>query len=1104
MALSRHPATRLTLPILLACSPLGAQAPSLRPPDGQRPLAMESLDIQVQVVGNLVTTTWDMTFRNSQARVIEGELVFPLSEGQTVSRYAVPVNGVLREGVVVPKAKGREAFEAVVRRPTRVDPGLLEKTEGNAFRTRIYPIPANGTYRVVLAYEQELNPAPGGLRHYRLPLAFQDRVGSFTLRLDVADQGARPWFKWGLPDLVFQQQEHAWRAEHRAQGVLLDKTLDLALPAAANHQSLFMHTEGAVRHFYTHLDLPARREPKPRPSRLLVVWDASASASRRDLGREREVLGRYLQTLGTVHVSVAVLRHDMEALRTFQVTQGRAGDLLRFLEALPLDGGTRFDALRLADQHPDEVLLFSDGLGNLGSQEVTWPKAPLVAIQSSTLANPSLLRAWAEGSGGEVVNLQGLAVGAALDRLRTQPLAFLGFDGAPGDIHDVHPARGTVVQGAFGLAGLQVTDAPKLTLKFGYGNRVAFTRDVVLQSDQARQHPLARRMWAQKKLADLSLDPLANREAILALGQSCGLVTDETSLIVLESVDDYVRFRIPPPPELRAEYDQRLAAADRQKDQGQEAHLTDLASRWAERKAWWSTAFKVPEPVKPAPAPPSPQPAALGSAVSGSPATHLPVRTPAPTATTGVITGTVSDPSHTPLAQATVTLVSEQITRTTLTAADGSFRVGLLAPGTWRLEVIKSGFQRVRQFMTVTANRTHPVTVRMAGEAEAVVEVVSGAVAEDATTTQSGMNVSADQLRSIPVGRDIRGMAFLSPGVTDSGGFGRSAIGGGSSAENSYVLDGLNVSSTQGTNAPSGRIQIAAWNTDRPYLAALRETPAAQRYEAYLTLRKAYAEAPGFYLDVCDFFEEGKDHAHAVRLLTNLAELGLDHPGLLRTLGHRLLQMGERDLAIQVFRRVLRLREEEPQSLRDLALAEAEAGHTQRAAEGLYQVATSIWDPRFADVDVIALNELNALIAKSPVDTKAFDARLLGALPVDIRVVLSWDTNDSDMDLHVTDPRGEVCMYNHARTAIGGRISRDCTQGYGPEEFLLRAALPGTYRIEANYYGTRQQTAVVGPTTLKAVLFLHYGTPQETRKEILLRLDGRGQLLSVGTFEFAP
>ena len=50
-------------------------------------------------------------------------------------------------------------------------------------------------------------------------------------------------------------------------------------------------------------------------------------------------------------------------------------------------------------------------------------------------------------------------------------------------------------------------------------------------------------------------------------------------------------------------------------------------------------------------------------------------------------------------------------------------------------------------------------------------------------------------------------------------------------------------------------------------------------------------------------------------------------------------------------------------------------------------------------------------------------------------------------------PSGEKCFYSYNRTWLGGRLSRDITQGYGPEEYLIKKAVSGTYQIKAHYYG---------------------------------------------------
>ena len=124
----------------------------------------------------------------------------------------------------------------------------------------------------------------------------------------------------------------------------------------------------------------------------------------------------------------------------------------------------------------------------------------------------------------------------------------------------------------------------------------------------------------------------------------------------------------------------------------------------------------------------------------------------------------------------------------------------------------------------------------------------------------------------------------------------------------------------------------------------------------------------------------------------------------------------------------------------------------------LYDLATKKWDNRFEEIQQIALNDMNAIIATEKyINTSRIDRRLLQNFPVYIRVVLTWNTDDCDIDLWVTDPDGEKCFYGNKLTQNGGRISRDFTQGYGPEEFCIKQAVKGKYKIEANYYGTHSQ-----------------------------------------------
>ncbi len=160
-------------------------------------------------------------------------------------------------------------------------------------------------------------------------------------------------------------------------------------------------------------------------------------------------------------------------------------------------------------------------------------------------------------------------------------------------------------------------------------------------------------------------------------------------------------------------------------------------------------------------------------------------------------------------------------------------------------------------------------------------------------------------------------------------------------------------------------------------------------------------------------------------------------------------------------------------------------------------------------IEETILMELNQLISrrKSQLDISEINPNLIADLPVNIRVVLNWNKDNTDIDLWVTDPRGEKCMYSHKKTEIGGRLSNDFTGGFGPEQFLLKKAIKGKYKIETNFFGERQ-ISVSGATTLMAEIYIDYASGNQERKIVVFQSDKKKNNrqnkngVLIGEFEF--
>ena len=544
----------------------------------------------------------------------------------------------------------------------------------------------------------------------------------------------------------------------------------------------------------------------------------------------------------------------------------------------------------------------------------------------------------------------------------------------------------------------------KVTLQYGYpGQPGEAKRTFTVSRHDAAEGSLLRRLWAQTKLADLMVAEKRNEKKIVRLGKQHGLVTPFTSLIVLDSLEQYVEHEIAPPkslPEMREEYMRRIDTLEYQNKKRQADKIGQVVEMWQARVEWWNTKFKYPKDFK--------------------------YKEPKEGAGVG-----------------------------------GRFGFG------------GGGF----------GPRREPA----APDAEAPADDAMPEEFEDVGGPGSVPSMEAD--------------AAL---VTEAQAFD----------------DRRRTSETTDQRRQPG-IVIKPWDPETPYVKKLKAAGKDQAFAVYIENRAEYGTSPAFFLDCADYFFDNNQRELALQVLSNIAELELENPALLRVLAHRLDQLGYLDLAVLTFEEVLKLRPEEPQSYRDLALVLARRAEKQkatpenaaaieasvradyaRAIRLLKEVVLGEWDGRFAEIEVIALMELNGILPKAAgVKRIPLDKRLVKLLDVDVRIVMTWHADNTDIDLWVIEPSGEKAYYGHNRTTIGGLVGRDFTGGYGPEEYMVRKAQNGMYKIQANYFGSRA-TRLLGAVTVQVDVFTDFGRPDQQQKSITIRLKEAKQTVTIGEIEF--
>ena len=884
---------------------------------------LQSLDIQVEVTGNIASTRYTMVFKNKTDRVLEGELTFPLPDGRTVTNYALDINGKMRDAVAVEKARATEVFEEIEQR--RVDPGLLEKVEGNNFRTRIYPIPAGGTRTISIGYEEELT-LERGLLYYRLPMAYSTPLKNFAVKASVWNSSQKPLVPKSDNELRFDVADEGYIASFARENYKPSRALIFALPAPADipqvvirpAPSHYFYASMPPNSYYFYASVTPRMQIRKKRwnDNLAIIWDVSLSGSQRNLQREIEMLDMIFAEKKDASASLYFLNNTFK-----KIAKGNWNELKGFLENAVYDGGTDFSKINLKEIEGKEILFFSDGISTLSDADFLKnykTKRPVHCIVSSSKADYSVMKFIAGKTRGKFINVNALSSEKLKNELQNETLQFLGTEHGS-SVSEVYPSIAMPVHGNFSVAGISKTNDEELNLLFGFGNKVLKKIKVKLEAKQVKKQGNVYRIWAQKKIEELDLDYEKNRTELTELGKQFGVVTRNTSLIVLETLRDYFRYDIKPPvtePALRAKYEYKLKNTyyvDNSK-----SNILYRAIAAAEIiKKWWDTDS------------------------------------------------------------------NDDIYEY---EGDGSRR-RMGAGGRPR----GSGFD------------------------------------EDA------------------VGKEIS-----QPTIT-----------------------------------------IKPIKKDNEYLKKLTGKT-AEDYQIYLKLRDDYAYSPTFYFDMADWFYKLNDRETALRILTSIADLELENASLYKLLGYRFKEYGEYELEKFVYLKVIQWRPMEPQSYRDYALALAGNGEMQAALDSLYSLLLRQYSNniirRSKGIEYSVLMEINNLIAKKPsLDTSKIDKRLIMSIPVDIRVVINWNMNNTDIDLHVKDPNGEECSYENNKTSIGGRISADVTGSYGPEQFLLKKAIKGKYQVYVNYYGDRQFTEA-GPSTVMAEIFTKYSDKTEQRKVVSLQM----------------
>nr|HEX4313772.1 VIT domain-containing protein [Kofleriaceae bacterium] len=333
----------------------------------------------------------------------------------------------------------------------------------------------------------------------------------------------------------------------------------------------------------------------------------------------------------------------------------------------------------------------------------------------------------------------------------------------------------------------------------------------------------------------------------------------------------------------------------------------------------------------------------------------------------------------------------------------------------------------------------------------------------DPTSTTQGITLDKNYLRNIPVpGRTFEAALGAAAGSeSDSAGV---SFSGASSLENQYYVDGVDMDSasdldpvyvvqkmvdndvqaTQQASAPPPPPpqQVSAGHGKSPYAGPFADVMTAlahhDREHALELAARAHADQPGdvtALLALGEAFEARGESALAARAYGSIVDLYPSRAELARAAGERLSRVpGQLAATIDAYRRALHERPDQASTYRLLAYALYRDHRPDEAADVLR-----------AGIDHAQRPSIQQMLREDL-------AIVRGELAPGLRIILSWETDANDVDLHVTDGRGDESWYSHPAIASGGALRDDITTGYGPEMFEVAKPRAFPYAIQVHYF----------------------------------------------------
>lgn len=560
---------------LVPCGKHGGGALLAIDPFGQEvKLTLRKFHIDVHIEDGFARTTIDQTYFNNESWRLEGTFYFPLPPDASLSRLAMYVedgaDSKLNEGGMAERNHARQTYQSIV--DQRRDPALLEWVDGSTFKMRVFPLEGRKEKRIILSYTQRL-PALYGTYRYRFPTghtmelvdawSFEARVKhGAELRVTSPSHPDQMKIEPKGGDMVLTTAEKNTRPVKDVVLEVLDNTDDRDL--ARFNKSVHENHDYLMLRFRPELKAEARVQRRD----WVILFEAGANRDPLLARTQIEVVKHLLEAaepddtfcLMTANTRVHLFDKNPRPLTRENLDQAVAWlDACHLIGALDLNQALEEAAPLLALGKNPHLVHVGAGVPALGERDENKlvaklsKKAPYVGIGVGKKWNRSFMKMAAEQTNGYFTQINPDEAIAwktfdLLATLNTPRLLGVKVEDAAGKAvfltEALSLAQGEEICAITRVDGRKKEGLPTMVKVSGTLNGKPWARQLEVINPPGGADYLPR-TWAKLEIDRLmSQGAEDNKEAITQLSMKMYVMSPFTSLLVLETDEDYAKFKV--------------------------------------------------------------------------------------------------------------------------------------------------------------------------------------------------------------------------------------------------------------------------------------------------------------------------------------------------------------------------------------------------------------------------------------------------------------------------------------------------------------------------------------------------------------------------------